>query len=26
VLFTEAVMHGTAPWRADHERRTLLYK
>src|SRR5437016_13851566 len=19
-------MHGTAPWRADHERRTLLYK
>src|SRR5438093_1294320 len=26
VLFSEAVMHGTAPWRADHERRTLLYK
>src|SRR5262245_28414218 len=26
VLFTEAVMHGTAPWAADHERRTLLYK
>ena len=26
VLFTEAVMHGTAPWTADHERRTLLYK
>src|SRR5262249_30304513 len=26
VLFTEAVMHGTAPWRADHEGRTLLYK
>ncbi|MCZ6875347.1 MAG: phytanoyl-CoA dioxygenase family protein [bacterium] len=26
ILFTEAVMHGTAPWRADHERRTLLYK
>jgi ectoine hydroxylase-related dioxygenase (phytanoyl-CoA dioxygenase family) len=26
VLFTEAVTHGTAPWRADHERRTLLYK
>jgi len=24
-LFSEA-MHGTAPWRADHERRTLLYK
>src|SRR5207247_7056495 len=26
VLFSEAVVHGTAPWRADHERRTLLYK
>jgi len=26
ILFTEAVMHGTAPWTADHERRTLLYK
>jgi len=26
VLFTEAVMHGTAPWRAEYERRTLLYK
>src|SRR5262249_35734140 len=26
VLFSEAVMHGTAPWRADHERRTLLYQ
>jgi hypothetical protein len=26
VLFTEAMMHGTAPWRAQHERRTLLYK
>jgi ectoine hydroxylase-related dioxygenase (phytanoyl-CoA dioxygenase family) len=26
ILFTEAVMHGTALWRADHERRTLLYK
>ena len=25
VLFSEAVMHGTAPWRADYER-TLLYK
>jgi ectoine hydroxylase-related dioxygenase (phytanoyl-CoA dioxygenase family) len=24
VLFSEAMMHGTAPWRADHERRTLL--
>ena len=26
VLFSEAMMHGTAPWTADHERRTLLYK
>ena len=26
VLFSEAMMHGTAPWRGDHERRTLLYK
>ena len=26
ILFTEAVMHGTALWKADHERRTLLYK
>ena len=26
VLFSEAMMHGTALWRADHERRTLLYK
>jgi len=26
ILFTEAVMHGTAPWTAEHERRTLLYK
>jgi hypothetical protein len=26
VLFTEALIHGTAPWTADHERRTLLYK
>src|SRR5262245_65853138 len=25
VLLSEAVMHGTASWRADHERRTLLY-
>jgi hypothetical protein len=25
-LFSEAIMHGTAPWKADHERRTLLYK
>ena len=26
VLFTEALMHGTADWRAPHQRRTLLYK
>jgi hypothetical protein len=26
VLFTEALTHGTSPWRAPHERRTLLYK
>ncbi len=26
LLFTEALIHGTRPWMADHERRTLLYK
>jgi len=26
VIFTEALTHGTAPWRAAHQRRTLLYK
>jgi ectoine hydroxylase-related dioxygenase (phytanoyl-CoA dioxygenase family) len=26
VIFTEALVHGTRPWRADHDRRTLLYK
>jgi ectoine hydroxylase-related dioxygenase (phytanoyl-CoA dioxygenase family) len=26
VIFTEALTHGTAPWRADHDRRSLLYK
>ena len=26
MLFTEALTHGTSPWRATHERRTLLYK
>lgn len=26
ILFTEALMHGTALWRGEHERRTLLYK
>ena len=23
---TEALIHGTMPWTADHERRALLYK
>jgi hypothetical protein len=26
LFFTEAVVHGTLPWRAKHERRALLYK
>ena len=26
LIFTEALIHGTAPWTADHERRTLFYK
>lgn len=26
LLFTEALRHGTLPWQADHERRSLLYK
>jgi Phytanoyl-CoA dioxygenase (PhyH) len=26
IIFTEALIHGTAPWTADHERRVLLYK
>lgn len=26
VIFTEALTHGTAPWVADHQRRSLLYK
>lgn len=25
-IFTEALTHGTAPWTADHNRRSLLYK
>jgi ectoine hydroxylase-related dioxygenase (phytanoyl-CoA dioxygenase family) len=25
-VFTEALTHGTAPWVADHQRRSLLYK
>jgi Phytanoyl-CoA dioxygenase (PhyH) len=26
VVFTEALTHGTLPWRRDEQRRTLLYK
>ncbi|MCZ6634200.1 MAG: phytanoyl-CoA dioxygenase family protein [bacterium] len=26
LIFTEAVMHGTLPWTAETDRRTLLYK
>lgn len=26
VIFTEALTHGTLPWRAPHERRSILYK
>ena len=26
IIFTEALVHGTMPWTADHERRSLLYK
>jgi hypothetical protein len=26
ILFSEALIHGTAPWMARHERRALLYK
>jgi ectoine hydroxylase-related dioxygenase (phytanoyl-CoA dioxygenase family) len=26
LIFTEALIHGTMPWSADHERRALLYK
>jgi len=26
LIFTEALIHGTMPWTADHERRALLYK
>ena len=26
LIFTEALVHGTLPWNADHERRALLYK
>ena len=26
LFFTEALVHGTMPWNADHQRRALLYK
>lgn len=26
LIFTEALTHGTFPWTADHQRRSLLYK
>ena len=26
LIFTEALVHGTMPWTAEHERRALLYK
>jgi len=26
LIFTEALRHGTLPWTADHERRSVLYK
>ena len=26
IVFTEALVHGTMPWTADHERRALLFK
>ena len=26
VIFTEATTHGTLPWRADHQRRSLLFR
>jgi ectoine hydroxylase-related dioxygenase (phytanoyl-CoA dioxygenase family) len=26
IIFTEALTHGTLPWRAAHERRSVLYK
>jgi len=25
LFFTEALIHGTAPWTASHERRALLF-
>lgn len=26
IIFTEALGHGTLPWRSNHERRSILYK
>ncbi|MQC82614.1 MAG: hypothetical protein DWG79_01975 [Chloroflexi bacterium] len=26
IIFTEALTHGTLPWRASHQRRSILYK
>ena len=26
VIFTEALAHGTMPWKAEHQRRSILYK
>ena len=26
LFFTEAIIHGTMPWRGEHQRRSLLYK
>jgi len=26
IIFTEALAHGTMPWRSEHERRSILYK
>ena len=26
IIFTEALTHGTKPWKATHERRSILYK
>jgi hypothetical protein len=26
LLFSEAVLHGTLPWTAEHQRRTVIYR
>jgi len=26
LIFTEAALHGTLPWTAEHQRRTLIYR